>query len=75
MTSRRQRTRGDKRDRFTSEPSPELETVLSAISTGRCEDGGTACTDCESQGRCMVETLTLKTGETVDLKGPWRMPT
>lgn len=37
-------------------PAPVL-----TVSHQRCQDGGTMCTDCAAQGRCMVADLPIET--------------
>ncbi len=64
--SRRARRRGDKRDRFASEGSPELAAALEAIE--RMEHAPIT-TPREA------DTLTTSQGERIDLRAPWSFPT
>lgn len=63
MTSRRARTRGSKRDRFTAEPSPELTAALEHIER------------MELPREVDPDVIVTKHGTTVDLRRPWSFPT
>lgn len=62
--SRRARSRGEKRDRFTAEPSPELAEALEAIE--RMEHPPIRLSE--------PDTITTTTGQRIDLRAPWPMP-
>lgn len=63
--SRRARARGDKRDRFASEGSPELAAALEAIERMELAPITTSRE---------ADTLTTTQGERIDLRAPWSLP-
>lgn len=59
MASRRARKRGDKRDRYTCEPSPELSAALEQLSRAEC---------------LQPDTIQTKDGQAINLRKPWAVP-
>lgn len=63
MTSRRARTRGSKRDRFTAEPSPALVEALEKVRA-----------QLPRQDPNNPDVIVTHQGVTVDLREPWKFP-
>lgn len=61
MASRRARSRPDKRAVDFDGPAPDIERAFEKLTAERKREDGD-------------DPITLKTGETLDLRGPWVIP-